>query len=283
VKRSEYARRLHWVGIATLVVLTAALVFVGWELRPSAGGFPHVPSGIEIEMQTPTIHRITESLTATRGGGATLKLVDTTDAVGRWTIQLVGVPPANVCPRSSYETGLGSAGAVAEGLVVHERVFVPHLVSVGGPIVSAEVTGSGFFYVLLCWSSHAPIATNGAYLNAVLPPIHNYGQPGVLQVDRQLNLGTSTSDPDTSAYTVQSLVQPDSVTPGGWQWHPRVPASLALTLSAVNSNETQKDSYRAFLSGILFGVAGGALVALIQEFVAPFRARAELRPPEPGG
>jgi hypothetical protein len=56
-----------------------------------------------------------------------------------------------------------------------------------------------------------------------------------------------------------------------------------LAFTAVNTSETQHDTYDAFLSGIVFGVAGGALVALIQELVAPFRSRAELRPPEPGG
>ncbi len=57
----------------------------------------------------------------------------------------------------------------------------------------------------------------------------------------------------------------------------------AITVSAVNTSETQHDSYQAFLSGILLGVAGGAMVALIQELVAPFRSRRELAPPEPGG
>ena len=70
---------------------------------------------------------------------------------------------------------------------------------------------------------------------------------------------------------------------GGWEWSPRFPAGQAITISAVNTSDTQHDSYRAFLSGIVLGVPGGALVALIQELVAPFRARRELRSPEPGG
>jgi hypothetical protein len=48
----------------------------------------------------------------------------------------------------------------------------------------------------------------------------------------------------------------------------------------------RRDEYvsRLHLVGIAtLGVAGGALVALIQELVAPFRSRKELRPPEPGG
>ena len=72
------------------------------------------------------------------------------------------------------------------------------------------------------------------------------------------------------------------MTSGGWQWssaaRPAVP-----DVSAVNTGETQHDSYDAFLSGIVFGVAGGALVALILELVAPFRSRQERRASaEPG-
>jgi hypothetical protein len=78
------------------------------------------------------------------------------------------------------------------------------------------------------------------------------------------------------------------VTQGGWQWAPRLslaPGALPvpLTFSAVDSSETQHDTYDAFLSGIVFGIAGGALVSLVQELVAPFRSRRDLRPPEPVG
>ncbi|MGD0749297.1 MAG: hypothetical protein ABSB68_15975 [Acidimicrobiales bacterium] len=57
-----------------------------------------------------------------------------------------------------------------------------------------------------------------------------------------------------------------------------------LNLGAADASDyVLQDSYQAFLSGILLGVAGGAMVALIQELVAPFRSRRELAPPEPGG
>jgi hypothetical protein len=98
-------------------------------------------------------------------------------------------------------------------------------------------------------------------------------------VTRQLKLGAL----DSADYTLQSITQPTSVTEGGWQWSPKFPAAEPVTLSAVNTSETQHDSYWAFLSGIVLGVAGAALVALIQELVVPFRSRKELAPPEPGG
>jgi hypothetical protein len=152
--------------------------------------------------------------------------------------------------------------------------------SVGGPVFTNEVHGSGLVFVKFCWSSAAPAAINGAYLNAHIPPVLSATSPAGYVVSRQLNLGES----DSSDFVLQSIVQPTGVTQGGWQWRPtRLTAAQTLAVSAVNTSETQHDSYDAFLSGIFFGIAGGALVALIQELVAPFRSRHESGPPEPGG
>ncbi len=102
-------------------------------------------------------------------------------------------------------------------------------------------------------------------------------------VARQLTLGTS--DATTADFNVQSLPQPSSSTDREWIWAARKSQVLpqALAFTAVNTSETQHDSYDAFISGIFFGVAGGALVSLVAELVAPFRPRQERRPPEPRG
>jgi hypothetical protein len=141
-----------------------------------------------------------------------------------------------------------------------------------------EIHGSGNFYIELCWASGGPVQISGAYLSARFIPVLP-SQFESLVLTRQLNLGEGT----TADYSIQSAVQPSDPYTGGWQWAVRPLASAPLEVSAVNASETQHDTYRAFLSGILFGVAGGAAIALVQEFVAPFRARRELRPPEPGG
>ncbi len=98
---------------------------------------------------------------------------------------------------------------------------------------------------------------------------------------RQLRLGSP--DADTADYTIQSLQQPKVVMSDSWQWPADKTLPEPLAFAAVNTSETQHDTYDAFLSGIMFGVAGGALVSLIVELVAPFRSRQERRTAEPGG
>ncbi len=184
-----------------------------------------------------------------------------------------------MCTPSSYVLGLDGGGALETAPTHHQRVTHPQIATVGTAYDATEVWSSGAIYLKVCWSSDAPVARNGAYLTALFPPVSPFGGAGAYAVTRQLNLGAA----DASDYVLQSIAQPTSVTQGGWQWSPRSAAAQPITVSAVNTSETQHDSYQAFLSGILLGVAGGAMVALIQELVAPFRSRRELAPPEPGG
>ena len=42
-----------------------------------------------------------------------------------------------------------------------------------------------------------------------------------------------------------------------------------IRVQGVDVGGTQRDSYRAFLGEISLGIAGGALIAILQELVAP--------------
>ena len=276
-----YIGKLHLVGIATLAVLIVALAAVGWSIRPASGGFPTVPSDLGVLVGSPASAHFTESLTLTPGAGATMRVFDlsTATSTAPWTLYLNNIGTGHVCTKRSYTLGAGGGGAISVVPLSPQMVSHPKVPTVGAVLNLTEVQGRGTVYVQVCWPSDAPAARNGAYLSAVFPPISSDNASGFYVATRQLNLGSL----DAADYVLQSVSQPTSATQGGWQWSPRFPAGQAITLSAVDTSETQHDSYRAFLSGIVLGVAGGALVALIQELVAPFRTRRELRPPEPGG
>ena len=267
------------VGIVTLAVVTGALAYVGWHIRPASGGFPTVPSDLGVLVVSPPTAHLTEDLTLSSGGGAALQLLDLDVTPASWTIDLNFIGAGHVCTPSSYVLGLDGGGALETVPTKHQTVTHPRIATVGTAYDVTQVRGSGPIYLKVCWSSDAPVGRNGAYLTALFPPVSPFSGAGAYAVTRQLNLGAA----DAADYVLQSIAQPTSVTQGGWQWSPRFAAAQPITLSAVDTSETQHDSYQAFLSGILLGVAGGALVALIQELVAPFRSRRELAPPEPGG
>ncbi len=84
-------------------------------------------------------------------------------------------------------------------------------------------------------------------------------------VTRVLNLADAT----TSDFNVQSDPQPTVPGERSWTW---VSHDLpeAVQLAAINSSDLQRENNNAFYAGILFGIAGGALVALVAELVRPF-------------
>ena len=278
----NYVSRLHLVGIATLALLTVGLALFGWSLRPAAGGYSAVPSGLDLTLTAaPPTAGFTEAVAPSGADGAMLTITSTgglTDVVtkGPWTLLVDHLGSGEPCA-PSYAT------------VNYQRVRIerPHLeshakVRFGAAVLhEARITGNGPFFIQLCWPSNGPAALNGAYLSSRIPPLY-VGVPGdTAAVTRQIRSGSS----DTADYAIQSLRQPTSAAPNSWQW--AAPAKFEIpqpiAFAAVNSSETQHDSYDAFLSGIFFGVAGGALVSLIAELVAPFRSRQERGPPEPAG
>ncbi len=136
--------------------------------------------------------------------------------------------------------------------------------------------------ICLHWSSGSPVAANGAYLSARFPPVHGIavdaGQ-GTSQPDGGGDLATGTvtrvltlTDATTSDFNVQSDPLATLSYQRSWIWvNHGLPQTLQL--AAINSSDLQRENNNAFYAGILFGIAGGALVALIAELVRPFNRR----------
>lgn len=284
MRTGEYVNRLHLVGLATLAVLVTGLAWTGWALRPASAGFSEVPTRLQLVTDNlPGGANVELSLTRTGQDGAARLLLKGPVVVpgGRWDLYVTALGTGSLCTPTTV-VYRGPKQTYKRYTVPRQHRQKQPPLPFTGPSPEPQPTvykieGSGPFFVQFCWTSRSPMFVNGAYLTARFPPL--YASVGVeVAVTTELNLGTG----NTLDYAVQSLTAPSSVTYGGWQWTRRPPGT-ALAFAAVNTSETQHDTFQAFLSGIFFGVAGGALVALIQELVAPFRSRRELRPPEPGG
>ena len=77
--------------------------------------------------------------------------------------------------------------------------------------------------------------------------------------------------PLTAECSLQAGSLPTSSDPMGWHWAESYDGPIQLT--AINISESQHETYLGFLSGVIFGVAGGAFVSLLQEALSPIRRR----------
>jgi hypothetical protein len=140
---------------------------------------------------------------------------------------------------------------------------------------------------VLClhWASDGPTRAKGAYLSASFPAIHGIAaQDGVAvfeasdnEVAGDLATGTITrvlqiTHGDTADFSLQSDPHPSASTEQSWTWTTQDSPQL-IQVAAINTSDTQRENNNAFYSGILFGIAGAALVALITELVRPFGRR----------
>lgn len=139
--------------------------------------------------------------------------------------------------------------------------------------------------VNLCWHRDAPLGFDGEYTAAALPAISennsriralipNYsGHKSTLEVTQSLYFENplQSTQPITSEYSLQAGSLPTRTDPFGWHWSGNSGALIQLT--ALNILDSQHAAYLGFISGVMFGIAGGAFIALLQETLEPVRRR----------
>ena len=138
----------------------------------------------------------------------------------------------------------------------------------------------------LHFATAAPFSLSGPYLSARFPPLRGVstdvpwteipqvGDLGAATVNRVLYLGADTN---TANFSIQTDPHPSVTTASSWAWTishtPQV-----IEVAATNASDAQHENNNAFYSGILFGVVGGALIALITELVVPLRRQHRRHP-----
>ena len=225
-----------------------------------------------------------------------------------WSVQINDPGTTVPCSYPHQLTEVG--GGAADSMPVTPPHVGPPPVNVTPGVVSRVYTpavpGSTFFFVRLCWRENAPIGTDGQYLGAELPPVSwTPTAPGAAAgtgagaVHLSETLEPAARAPaggdDTSVYTIQSNPSPDFYTSTDWQWqqtgvdttgtgHQYYVAPVYFT--AVNGRTAEQESRKVFLSGILLGLAGGALLTLVAEAAKPLsgwgRRRRTAGRPGPG-
>jgi hypothetical protein len=130
------------------------------------------------------------------------------------------------------------------------------------------------------WTSSGPVSLSGPYLSARFPPLSGIssaipftgtpsaGDLAMAAVTRRL----APAGGNTADFAIQSDPQPTSSAPTSWSWTSDDTPQI-IQVAATNSSDTQRENNDAFYSGVLFGVVGGALIALVTELVVPLHRR----------
>ena len=130
----------------------------------------------------------------------------------------------------------------------------------------------------LCWKSDRPMAFDGEFASASLPAIavvslaNDTNLP--LDLTRTLYFENIHENPQpiTAEYSLQAGALPTGTDPYGWHWSgTQVEGPVQVT--AVDIPVSQHEAYLGFVSGVLFGVVGGAVVLILQEVLEPIRLR----------
>jgi hypothetical protein len=133
----------------------------------------------------------------------------------------------------------------------------------------------------LCWTSDRPMAFDGEFASASLPGIQAFsGNGSDLPLDLTRNLYfdnyQENLQPVTAQYLLQAGTLPTSTDPNGWHWAAGQ-GNGSVQLTATNIQVSQHEAYLGFVSGVLFGVVGGAVVLILQELLEPIRIRRRAR------
>ncbi len=260
------------VGLGALVAVSAVFFLLGFRFEPVAGGPSGMPSSpafnLALAGPQPTlvpgslsIYSYLRQLSSDRTR-LTLEVYGDFGPRPRriaWSLAVMGLTGYRCIPRS--------APAPAEKLSGPEDATAAQYVITGtsSSVPSAQASVQPFIFVRFCWRQGEPITSRGPYMTAMLPRVSLAEGSG--SVTRTLELPREM----LSSYSLQGGTPPTAMTGTNWVWTSRLSnnfdsqASAPIPIVAASIPGLQRDDHRAFLSGIFFGIAGGAVVTLIPE------------------
>lgn len=250
---------LSFINLLFLCVLTIVFLFLGFSLRPFASEPAQLPNppALTIDFngsQPPQDLSIYSYLVQTSSSEAQLIINATGTFKPKqttipWTIDIqdfTGYP----CTPKQYRAR-----------------FIPLPVrydyEISGTSRAVTTPGDPFLVVFLCWNNSPPLTVSGSYVSAALPPVLASPQGGTL------TRGLKLSGSSLSTYTLTGGIAPTKVTPQSWAWTSTLSdsqesqASTEIPVVGSSIPGIQRDNRNAFYSGILFGIAGGAAVAVV--------------------
>jgi hypothetical protein len=299
--------------IAALAVITIAFAVAGWVLKPSSTTPPPVPtqaqtpevrlsilsSGVvtgrgpnvpafpdRITLDT-TIIQESESSTRLRISASASLPGDALGAEITWRADVAHFTGFQ-CPPAPPKPTVVPLRETKVRPIPRKLADDPAFLGLKGwttglkPEVSTVENEEPFGTLELCWHHAGPLTVEDPYLSAAFPSIPVFldrpsgdTTPTAMTLTRTLQLAAHRNTTYTLQVGSNALLAADE-----WVWSSEgdagsatVANSYRLPVTAVDLREIQRDDQRIFVSGILWGIAGAALVALFVEVVGPMHRR----------
>jgi hypothetical protein len=248
-----------FVVVLILCAFTIVSFALGFAYQPSASGPAVIPDPpmLNLTFQSGGPRNLSVySFLQQSGAQPTELAVDATGVFApgqsstRWTMSILDFT-GYLCQKPASGPGLVPIPGFPHDYEISQVSGVP------------AIAGQPFMDVRLCWDSGGPLITNGSYVSAALSPIIVPGQQGT--VTRSLVL-TGTS---LSSYSLAGGIAPTEISARSWVWTDTLDSSFQsqarseIPVIASSLPGIQHDNSDIFLSGIFFGVAGGAAVSVV--------------------
>jgi hypothetical protein len=281
---AEWVRRVcENLDVYTAILICVAAVVclvVGWAFRPTVGAPPLEPSPpmltISFSAPQPAPRELDiNSILEQESNSQTVLKVDLAGVFepGQTTVNwsvAVQQFTGSICTPKPNQASVTPIG--------------PGNYSISG---TSPVTTHGIPFTLLhlCWSSGSPLAITSSYISANLPVIvAPAAESGTLI--RELGAGSTA----LADYSLVGGIAPTILTSANWQWQSSYGANSesqaqypipVFASSIIGAQQANRDT---FISGILFGVAGGALISVLlglPDLVDRWRERQRARDEKP--
>ena len=246
--------------VLTFALFTVALATIGFSLQPAAAGPPALQAERGAEWlitinPTPVRAVITESIDSCTGQTCSqpnftylnLSITGSYSSQVK-TAKVSGVLGGNYsssCPRPTFEVTVGCAF----NRTVHRL----------------QKRKSFSFNVYTTWPTGVFFADTGSYAAGFLPGLGVAVDGRSFHLSQEFNL---LSDISWWNLAMQYGPSPPSVSPGStWQWNYNSSHVNEKVFTLTDPSGVQNDSRKIFLSGIVLGIAGAALIALAEELI----------------
>jgi hypothetical protein len=269
--RQTYRSIVHWPLVIGLLVMVLLSGSAGWILNPRDG----LPAAGDENLQfslnfstVPTQLHISETVAMTAApyrlstfSFAFSGYTKSYPAFTRWTLYLPHFS-GELCHDPGMHISKSQGVPVLRGAIFNGP---------GGIIDQA---------IEMCWADDPPALVSGPYL-AVTFPFATVDTVSGSPFNPASNAPVSTSesllfgDLGLGSYTLESGPAPTAVASDDWQWDTKsTDAEMGPdVIYATNIFQLQQDNRNAFLAGIFLGLAGAAVIAVLQELLSAIRRR----------